>query len=124
MNNTQVGYVQDIDIVMSMYNLIEYGDIYSKTSGQYYWDEPTLDKNQNIIEFTANNNHSILFKFKGKITGKTGNGGKKIEIMVPLKYLSNFWRAIERSLINYEINIQLKWFEKYILVAGTVTNQV
>ena len=76
---------------MSMYNLIEYSDIYSKTSGQYYRDEPTLDKNQNIIEFTTNN---------------------------------NFWRAIERSLINYEINIQLKWFEKYILVAGTATNQV
>ena len=47
-NNTQVDDVQDIDVVMSMYNLIEYSDIYSKTSGslwQYYRDEPASDNN-------------------------------------------------------------------------------
>ena len=42
-NNTDVDNARDIDIVMSMYNLIEYSDNYSKTSGslyQYYKDEP------------------------------------------------------------------------------------
>ena len=69
---------------MPMYNLIEYSDNYAKTSGslwQYYRDEPNVN--------LAN---SESFKFKVKITGKTSNDDneKDVEIMVPLKYLSNF----------------------------------
>ena len=112
---------------MPMYDLIGYSDIYSKTSGrlwQYYRDEPALDNNNKIIDFPAINN-GISFKFKQQLTGQTGNGGtKNVEIMVPLKYLSNFWRMRETSLINCEINLHLKWFEKCILVAGTATNQI
>ena len=78
---------KDIDIVMPMYNLIEYSDKYSKTSGslwQYYRDEP-------------NDNLENSGSFKYKITGKTPAAGneKDVEIMVPLKYLSNFWRTLE-----------------------------
>ena len=64
---------------MSIYNLIEYSDVYSKTSGslwQYYRDEPALGNN-NIIDFLANNNNTISFKFKQQITGQTGNDGTK-----------------------------------------------
>ena len=72
-----------------MYDLIEYSEAYSKISGsllQYYRDEPAIDKNINIINFPANNNNNILFKFKQKITGQTENGGtKNVEIMVSLK---------------------------------------
>ena len=83
-NNTQVDNGKDIDIVMPMYNLIEYSDNYAKTSGslwQYYRDEP----NNNLAD-------SESFKFKVKITGKTpaADNEKDVEIMVPLKYLSNF----------------------------------
>ena len=96
---------------MSIYNLIEYSDVYSKTSGslwQYYRDEPALGNN-NIIDFLANNNNTISFKFKQQITGQTGNDGtKKFEIIVSLYYLSNFWRTIEMFLINCEIILQLK----------------
>ena len=92
---------------MPMYNLIEYSDTYLKTSEsiwQHYRDEPVLDNNGNIIDFPAINNNSVLFKFKQEITGKTGNAGtKNAEIMVPLKYLSNFWRTLEIPLINCEI---------------------
>ena len=66
---------------MPMYNLIEYGDAYSKTSGslwQYYRDEPTLNANDEIIEFPANNNNNASFKFKQQITGKRGNSGTKM----------------------------------------------
>ena len=73
-----------------MYDLIEYSEAYSKISGsllQYYRDEPAIDKNINIINFPANNNNNILFKFKQKITGQTENGGtKNVEIMVSLKW--------------------------------------
>ena len=52
---------------MPMYNLIEYSDSYSKTSGslcQYYRDEPFLDDNGAIADFPADNNNSASFKFK------------------------------------------------------------
>ena len=93
---------------MPMYNSIEYSDAYSNTSGslwQYYRDEPALDNNDNIIDFSANNNNSISFNFKQQITGQIGNGSTKdVEIVVPLKYLSNFWRTLEMPSNNCKIN--------------------
>ena len=95
-----------------MYNLIENSDAYLKTSRslwQYYRDEPALDNNPNTIDFPDDNNNSALLKFKQKITGQTGNGSPKdVEIMVPLKRLSNFWRALEMPFNNCEISLQLK----------------
>ena len=127
-NNTQVYYAEDIYIVIPMHNLLEYSNAYSKTSGslrQFSRDEPALDNNDNIIDFPANNNNSNLFKFKQQITGQTGNGGTKdVEISVPLKYLSNFWRTIEMLLINCKITLRLTCSKKSILVAGTAANQV
>ena len=86
-----------------MYNLIEYSDNYAKTSGslsQYYRDET---KN-NLTEPES-------FKSKIKITGKTSAAAneKDVEIIVPLKHLSNFWRTIEMPLINCEVNLILTW---------------
>ena len=100
-NNTQVDNCKDIDIVMPMYNLIECSDNYAKTSGslwQYYRDEP----DDNLAD-------SESFKSKIKITGKTPDDGNEedVEIMVPLKYLSNFWRTLEMPLINCEIELTL-----------------
>ena len=87
---------------MPMYNLIEYSDNYSKTYGslwQYYKDEP----NDNIADTES-------FKSKVKITGKTPDDGntKDVEIIVLLKYLSNFWRTLEMLLINCEVNLELR----------------
>ena len=66
-----------------------------------------------------------MFKFKHQITGKTGNGGTKdVEMMVPLKYLSDSWRTIEMPLINCEISLQLTCSKKCFLVPGTATNQM
>ena len=98
-NNTDIDTAQDIDIVMPMYNLIEYSDNYWKTSGslwQYYKDEP----NDNLAD-------SESFKSKVKITGSTPAGGniKDVEIIVPLKYLSNFWRTLKMPLINCEVSL-------------------
>ena len=93
-NNTQVDNAKYLDIVMPMYNLIEYSGNYSKTSGslwQYCKDIPAVDNNNAIVNFT-DNNLTDSFNFKVKITGQTGDDGiKNVEIMVPLKYLSNFW---------------------------------
>ena len=93
-----------------MYNLIEYSDDYSKASGrlwQYYRDEPDLTDAGTIAGFSAADN-SVSFKFKQKTTGKAAaNGRKDIEIIVSLKYLSNFWRTLEMPLLNCEINLVL-----------------
>ena len=54
--------------------------------------------------------NSALFKFKQKITGSTGDDGTKaVQIMIPLKYLSNFWRTLEMPLISCENNLILTW---------------
>ena len=73
MNNTEVDNTQDIDFVMLMYNLIEYSDVCSKTSGslwQYYRDEPALDNNNNIIDFHSDDDNSISFKLKQQVNSK------------------------------------------------------
>ena len=109
-NNTQVDNAKDIHIVMPMYNLIEYSDNYAKTSGslwQYYRDD--------------NLANSESFKFKVKITGNTpeADNEKDVEIMVPLKYLSNFWRTLEMPLINSEVNLILTWSSTCVITNST-----
>ena len=108
-NNADISNAQDINIVMPMYNLVEYSDNYSKTSGslwQYYKDDP----NDNIAD-------SESFKSKIKITGKTPDDGntKDVEIIVSLKYLSNFWRTLEMPLINCEVNLILRWSKDFVI---------
>ena len=62
--------------------------------------------------------------FKVKFTDQTGNNGtKNVEIMVPLKYLSNFWRTLEMPLINCEVNLLLTWSSTCALVATNAANQ-
>ena len=105
---------------MPMYNLIEYTDNYSKTSGSlwhYYIDEPFLNADGDIVDFPADNNNSASFEFKTKIVGRIGkNGRKDAKMRVPLKHLSNFWRTIEMPLINCEINLTPS---KHLLVLNT-----
>ena len=96
-----------------MYNLIEYSDNYSKTSVSFwknYRDEP----NDNLI-------YSESFKSKIKITEKTPAAGneKDVEIMVPLKHLSNFRRTLEMSLINCEVNLILTWSSTCVITNST-----
>ena len=102
---------------MPMYNLIEYSDNYAKTSGslwQYFRDEA----NDNLGDYES-------FKSKIKITGKTpdDDNEKDVEIIVPLKYLSNFWRSLEMPLINCEVNLILTWSSTCVITnsngAGT-----
>ena len=112
----------DLDIVMPMYNLLEYSKNYRKTIGSLYnydRDELTNDGNDNF------NNRSIVnseaFKHKNKITGNTynvdaaaqvydvnKNGTQEIELAIPLKYLGNFWRALNIPLTSCEVSLELK----------------
>ena len=94
---------------MSIYNLIEHSDNYSKTYGnlwQYHKDYP----NNNLA-------NSESFKQKVKTTGKTpdNRNTKHVEIILPLKYLSNFWRALEMPLMSCEIELLLTWSKDCVI---------
>ena len=133
-NNTQIDNAECIDIVMPMYNLIEYSDNYSKTSRrlwQYRNEIPAINNDGYIADFNwANATDS--FNFETKITGQTDNnknngniaGRVDVEIMVPLKYLSNFWRNIEMPLTNCEVEHILNWSANCVIISTSINNQV
>ena len=117
-----------------MYNLIEYSDNYSKSSGslwQYCKEIPAIDNNGDIADFNGAN-ATDSFNFKTKITGQTadnsndGNiaGRVDVEIMVPLKYLSNFWRTLEMPLINCEVELVLNGSANCVITYTNIANHV
>ena len=127
-NNTQIDDAEYIDIVMSMYNLIEYSDNYSKTSGslwQYCKEKPAVDNVCNIVVFNGAN-ATDSFNFETKITGQNNNDGiiNNVEIIVSLKYLSNFWRTLEMPLINCEVKLILTWSADCVVICTDVADQV
>ena len=96
---------------MPMYNLIEYGDNYSDTSGNL-WDfkRDKIVDNANV----TNDDNAPLFKYKANLIGTK----KEVKIAVPLKYLSNFWRSLEMPLINCKVELSLKWIENRVLTTA------
>ena len=126
-NNTQIDNAEYIDIVMPMYNLIEYNDNYSKTSGdlwQYCKEILTVDYNGNIIDFNGAN-VTDSFNFKTNITGQTNKDGIiNVEIMVLVKYLSNVWRTLEKHLINCKVELILTWSAGCVIIYTDLNNQV
>ena len=105
---------------MLMQNLIQYSKNYSKTTGSlwnYYRDEPNsgVGGHNNNVNYSIKDSKSC--DYKTNITGKLEgiNKTKDVEIVVPLKYLSNFWRTLNMPLINCEINLILTWSENCVL---------
>ena len=98
-NNKQIDDAEYIDIVMPMYNLIEYTNNCSKTSGSLWQcckEIPAVNNAGNIVGINGAN-ATDSFNFKTKLTGKTGNNGRIdiVEIMVPLKYLVIFGELLK-----------------------------
>ena len=117
-NNTLIDNAEDVDIVMPMCILIEYSKNYSKPSGSlwsYYRDEPNSRAEGNI-NFSIKDSKS--FDYKASITGKLENNDvkKDVEIVVSLKYLSNFWRALDMPLINCAVSLILTWSENKLCI--------
>ena len=117
---------------MPMYNLLEYSKNYRKTIGSlynYYRDELSDDAdNNNFNNIKVVNSNA--FKYKNKIIGNTYNinataddydvnkeGTQKIELAIPLKYLGNFWRALNMPLISCEVSLELKWNKNCIITS-------
>ena len=109
---------------MPMYNLLEYNDNYSMTSGSllnYYGDETNDDESENNDNGKkVNNNKKITskcFEYKAKLTGSMPNNNNilEAEVVVPLKDLSNFWRSLDLSLSNCEIELDLSCLKECII---------
>ena len=103
-NEALVDETDFINITMPMYNLIEYSDNCSETSGslwQFKRDEITHNAD------VTNDNNASSFKYKANLIGNTENKGTKngVKIAVPLNYLSNFWRSLEMPLINCKVEL-------------------
>ena len=92
---------------------------------QYCKEIPAVNNKGNIVDFIGVN-ATDSFNSKTKITAQTDDDGRidNVKIMVPLKYLSNFWRTIEMSLINCEVELILAWSVSWVLIYTNVTNQV
>ena len=77
--------------------------------------------------YVTNDNNAPSFKYKVSIIGNTEDNGtkNKVEIAVPLKYLSNFWRSIKTPLINCKVELSLKWYDRCLLTtANTATFKI
>ena len=123
-NGELIEDADDLDIVMSMYNLLEYSKNYRKTIGSlynYYRDELSDDADDNNFDNIKVVN-SNTFKYKNKIIGNrynanagaddydvNKNGTQEVESAIPLKYLGSFWRPLNIPLISCEVSLELKW---------------
>ena len=96
-----------------MYNLIEYSNNYSDTSVSLW--QFKRDEIEEDADLTLDDNHipNNLSSFKHKSSFITNRNG--VNIAVPLKYLSNFWRSLEMSLINCKVELSLTWNENCTL---------
>ena len=131
-NGQLIEDADDLDIVMSMYNLLEYSKNYRKTIWSlynYYRDELSDDTDDNNFDNIKVVNSST-FKYKNKITGNTynvdtgaqgydvnKNGTQVVELAIPLKYLGNFWRALNIPLISCEVSLELKWDKNCVITS-------
>ena len=127
-NGIKINNAEDLDVVMPMYNLLEYSKNYRKRTGSlwnYYRDEPSNPLSSN----------SESFKYKTSITGNTYNvgddddnydankvGKNETEIVIPIKHLSNFWKSLDIPLINCEVELILTWTKNCILADMTAAN--
>ena len=131
-NGELIEDTDDLDIVMSMYNLLEHSKNYRKTIRSlynYYRDELSDDvENNNFDNIKVVNSNT--FKYKNKITGNTynvdagaqgcdvnKNGTQEVELAIPLKYLGNFWRALNIPLISCEVSLELKWDKSCVITS-------
>ena len=123
-NDEHVDTAENLDIVMPMYNLIEYSDNYQDSSATLYQYKRVNQQKNAAADLTADNSSSFKYKIKllGNVTEVVGNfaGVRRlnVKIVVPLKYLSNFFRSLEMPLINCKIKLNLTWKKECVLSTG------
>ena len=117
-NDEHIDTAEILDIVMPIYNLIEYSDNYQDSSAtlyQYKRDEPP--EANAIDDVTVDNSNS--FKYKVSLLGNpvvaVNIAKRSVKVVVPLKYLSNFFRSLEMPLINCKIKLNFTWRKECVI---------
>ena len=121
-NGVKIDNAEDLDVVMPMYNLLEYSKNDRKTTGSlsnYHRDQPSSGIDANNIIHSILNSESFDYKANFMKNGVTHNNLTKndVKIVVPLKYLINFWRSLNVPLINCKIELILTWFKNCLLIS-------
>ena len=118
MNDEHVDTAENLDIVMPMYNLIEYSDNYQYSSATLYQYKRDESPEDNAIN-NLNVNNSSFFKYKVNLLGNAVPTNlivkRNLKVVVPLKYLSKFFRSLEMPLINCKIKLNLTWKKECVL---------
>ena len=121
-NDEHVEKAEDLDTVMPMYNLLEYSDNYQDSTGSLYQfkrDEPP-DDNADV----ANNTSSLVYK-SNLISRTDDNNVNNVKLVVPLKYVSSFFRSLKMPLVNCKIDLELTWHKDCMISsANTAAGQV
>ena len=131
-NGELIEDANDLDIVIPVYNLLKYSKNYRKTIVSlynYHRDELSDDADDNNFDNIKVVNANT-FKYKNKTTGNTynvdagaqgydvnKNGTQEVELAIPLKYLGNFWRALNIPLIICEVSLELKWNKNCVITS-------
>ena len=119
-NGVKIDNAEDLDVVMPMYNLLEYSKNYKKTMTEinYYRDEPSSSVGANNITPSILNSESLDYKANFTENGVTQNSLTKndAKVVAPLKHLSNFWKSLNIPLINCEVELILTWFKNCVLI--------
>ena len=123
-NDEHVETAENLDIIMSMYNLLEYSDNYADSSGSLYQfkkDEQNINADENRANVTTRNSSS--FEYTRKLLGSPNATGvlRNAKVVVPLKYLSKIFRSLEMPLINCKIHSELSWSKNCVISVITDT---
>ena len=113
-NGVLIDNAEDLDVVMSMYNLLQHSKKYSKTTGSlwnYHRAEPNSGVNGGVNGGIIDYKTSFI---EGSLT-QNNLIENDVEIAVPLKHLGNFWKTLDMPLINCEIELILNWSKNCVL---------
>ena len=135
-NDEHVEDSDNLDLIMNMYNLIEYSDNYedSTPSLNHFKRQEPLADNANLSD------DSSSFKYKSNLLGYPSNSTvnnnvtalsdntnpewKNARTIVPLKYISSFFRSLELPLINTKLNIQLNYTKYSVISTVDAANSI
>ena len=137
LNDEHVETSSRLDLIMNLYNIIDYSDNYVDTTGSlYHHKRPNQTKNDDsTVTNIANNSTSFeyqwgLIKKQATSTNVAQNvdayvanahkAWKNVKVAVPLKYISNFFRALELPLINTKLCVELNW-TKHSMISNVNT---
>ena len=140
LNNEQVDTAGNLNLTMNLYNMLEYRDKYADTTGYLYQYKRPEPRDDNVVnlgtalssfkyqsglvqkQLTTPNSENVLVNTNRNFAN-AHRIWKNVKILVPLKYISNFFRNLKLSLINTKLHTELNW-TKYSVLCNQNQNSI